>query len=247
MGHTITKPSKGVITETSNKCDEETYLKSLSVLEAYRFIQGRKSCLAPNVSLALPRDNEEAIRFNKSIRLKKIIFGSNYSAPVSELLTCGGAKVLEIGTGGGLWLTYMSNEYPTSIFLGLDVTTIFNPDQLPENSAYLEHNYHDGIPFPNDIYGSPTEIIGAGPATQKFILSACTIPEKLRSMNFKNIQIVEKPLPLSRNKINDQIEDELLLRTVEAFRVIMKVAIGCTDEEYDKLKRDITLEAETLE
>ncbi|CAG8655956.1 4726_t:CDS:2, partial [Cetraspora pellucida] len=97
------------------------------------------------------------------------------------------------------------------------------------------------------IHGTPTEIIGAGPATQRFMLAVRTIPDKLRSLNVKNIQVVEMPLLLSHNGATDeQIDDELLLRTVEAFRVIMKVAIGCTDEEYDKLKRNVGLEAETI-
>ncbi|CAG8780480.1 6592_t:CDS:2 [Cetraspora pellucida] len=252
MGQSLKKPVKNGINgvaETSKKSNEETYLKSLSVLEAHRFIQGRKFCLAQNASLALPRDNEEAMRINKVTKLIKVLFGSNYSAPVTEFLTCGGAKILEIGTGGGLWLSEMSIEYPMSIFLGLDITTIFNPMyRVLQPGGWME------------IHGTPSEIIGAGPATRRFMLAVrqClqinghnpdivrTIPEKLRSLNVKNIQVVEKPLLLSRNGAPDeQIDDELLLRTVEAFRVIMKVAIGCTDEEYDELKRNVGLEAET--
>ncbi|CAG8731784.1 26372_t:CDS:2, partial [Racocetra persica] len=78
-----------------------------------------------------------------------------------------------------------------------------------------------------------------------------TIPERLKRLNLKKIQVVEKPLSLShRNMISgEQLMDEqnLLLKTVEAYRVIMKVAIGCTDEEYDKLKSDITAEVKTID
>ncbi|CAG8810221.1 31641_t:CDS:2, partial [Racocetra persica] len=219
MGQSLKKLSKNgapknEVNEKDRKHNKDIYLKPLSVLEAYRFIQGRKFRLATNVTLTLPSDNEEAIRFNDSIKLLKQIFGSNYSAPVTKLLTCGGARVLEIGTFGGSWLNEMSIKFPMSIFLGLDVSTVFNPDCLPENSAFLEHNYHDGIPFPDDvicsfltfdyvyqqsvspkfreslfdnhlneicrvlkpggwieIYGSPTNIVNAGPATEQFILA----------------------------------------------------------------------------
>ncbi|RIB19560.1 hypothetical protein C2G38_2141576 [Gigaspora rosea] len=297
MGQSLKKPVKNEINEKPKKQDKEIYLKSLSALEAYRFIQGRKFRLTPNVALILPSDSEEAVRFNKSSNFLKTIFGSNYSAPVIQLLTHGDANVLEIGTVGGFWLADMAREFPTSAFMGLDITTIFNPDNLPENSAFLEHNYHEGIPFPDntfdyvyqqaisakfreslfndhleemfrvlkpggwmEIYGSPTQIIGAGPATGQFISAAreClringlnpdivrTIPEKLKTLNLKKIQKAEMPLSLSRRDTNsfDQLEDEqnLLLKTVEAYRVIMKVAMGCTDEEYDKLKKNIAIE-----
>ncbi|CAG8714771.1 42817_t:CDS:2 [Gigaspora margarita] len=260
MGQSLKKPVKNEINEKPKKQDKEIYLNSLSALEAYRFIQGRKFSLAPNVAFTLPSDNQEAIRFNESIKLKKKLFGSHFSAPVTELLTCGSAKVLEIGTVGGFWLADMAREFPMSTFMGLDITTIFNPDHLPENSAFLEHNYHEGIPFPDNVYGAPTQIIGAGPATEKFISAAreClqinglnpdivrSIPEKLKTLNLKKIQIAEMPLSLSRRSF-DQLEDEqnLLLQTVEAYRVIMKVAMGCTDEEYDKLKNNIAIEVET--
>ncbi|CAG8555200.1 19338_t:CDS:2 [Gigaspora rosea] len=122
---------------------------------AYKFIQGRKFRLTPNVALILPSDSEEAVRFNKSSNFLKTIFGSNYSAPVIQLLTHGDANVLEIGTAGGYWLHNMSLEFPKSTFLGLDVSTLFNPDCLPDNSAFLEHNYHEGIPFPDN-----TEMFG---------------------------------------------------------------------------------------
>ncbi|CAG8471869.1 21741_t:CDS:2 [Gigaspora margarita] len=263
MGQSLKKPVKNDIIEKPKKQDKEIYLKSLSALEAYRFIQGRKFSLAPNVALTLPSDSEEVIRFNESIKLMKQLFGSNFSAPVTELLACGSAKVLEIGTVGGFWLADMAREFPMSTFMGLDITTIFHPDHLPENSAFLEHNYHDGIPFPDNVYGAPTQIIGAGPATEKFISAAreClringlnpdivrTIPEKFKTLNLKKIQIAEMPLSLSRRDTIsfDQLEDEqnLLLQTVEAYRVIMKVAMGCTDEEYDKLKKNIAIEVET--
>ncbi|KAF0445555.1 S-adenosyl-L-methionine-dependent methyltransferase [Gigaspora margarita] len=300
MGQSLKKPVKNEINEKPKKQDKEIYLNSLSALEAYRFIQGRKFSLASNVAFILPNDNQEAIRFNESIKLKKKLFGSHFSAPVTELLTCGNAKVLEIGTVGGFWLADMAREFPMSTFMGLDITTIFNPDHLPENSALLEHNYHEGIPFPDntfdyifqhsisakfrenlfndhldemfrvlkpggwmEVYGAPTQIIGAGPATEKFITAAreClringlnadivrTIPEKLKTLNLKKIQIAEMPLSLSRRDTIsfDQLEDEqnLLLQTVEAYRVIMKVAMGCTDEEYDKLKYNIAIEVET--
>ncbi|KAF0445556.1 S-adenosyl-L-methionine-dependent methyltransferase [Gigaspora margarita] len=298
MGQPLKKPVKNETNEKCNKQNEETYLKPLSALEAYKFIQGRKFRLAPNVALALPSDSEEAIRFNESINLMKNLFGSNCSAPITKLLTCGGAKALEIGTGGGHWLHNMALEFPTSIFLGLDVATIFNQDYLPENSAFLEHNYHEGIPFPDntfdyiyqhsisakfreslfddhlcemsrvlkpggwmEIYGSPTHIVDAGPATERFIIGACkclqvnglnpsivrTIPEKLKRLNIKNVQVVERPLTLSRRNKNQDEQNLLLIRTVEAYRVIMKVAIGCTDEEYDKFKMAIATEIDTID
>ncbi|CAG8555178.1 19337_t:CDS:2 [Gigaspora rosea] len=78
-----------------------------------------------------------------------------------------------------------------------------------------------------------------------------TIPKTLKTLNIKNIQIVEMPFPLSSLNVisGDQIEDEqdFLLRAIEAYRVIMKITMGCTDEEYDKLKKHIAIEVETID
>ncbi|RIB30923.1 hypothetical protein C2G38_2237947 [Gigaspora rosea] len=278
--------------------DKEPPSLTFSVLDAHRFIEGRRFRIAKNAAYTFPSDCKEAIRFNESIKLMKRLFDSNYSAPVEKLLI-NGAKVLEIGTSGGFWLTDMSKQYSISTFLGLDASTIFNPECLPENCAFLEYNYFDEIPFPEDIFdfvfqqsistskfrgnlfdshlneicrvvkpggwieifGTTTEIVNAGPATKTFVESMLkcfhfnglnpnlvrTFPSKLKALKVTNIKVVEIPFylspdhPISRNK-----GQELLLATAESLRVMIKLTVGYSDEEYDVLIKNIIAETETL-
>ncbi|CAG8635674.1 24521_t:CDS:2 [Gigaspora margarita] len=197
--------------------DKEPPSLTFSVLDAHRFIEGRRFRIAKNATYTFPSDSKEAIRFNESIKLMKRLFDSNYSAPVEKLLI-NGAKVLEIGTSGGFWLTDMSKQYSISTFLGLDATTIFNPC-LPENCAFLEYNYFDEIPF----------------------------PENLKALKVTNIKVVEIPFYLSPNHpVSKNKGQELLLATAESLRVMIKLTVGYSDEEYDILIKNIIAETETL-
>ncbi|CAG8796977.1 9701_t:CDS:1, partial [Racocetra fulgida] len=54
---------------------------TISVIDAHRFIEGRKFCIVKNVNYTFPIDTQEASRFNESIKHMKRLFNSNYSAP----------------------------------------------------------------------------------------------------------------------------------------------------------------------
>ncbi|CAG8486323.1 7201_t:CDS:2 [Dentiscutata heterogama] len=238
--------------------DKEPPALTSSVIDEHRFIEGRRFRIATNATYIFPSDCKEATRFNETMKLMKRLFDSSYSAPVEKLLI-NGAKVLEIGTSGGFWLTDMSKQYSMSTFLGLDTSTIFNPECLPENCAFLEYNYFNEIPFPENIFGIISEIVNAGPATKTFVESMLkcfhfngldpnivrTFPRKLKSLNIRNIQVVEIPFyfspnhPISKNK-----GQELLLATAESLRVMIKLTVGYTDEEYDVLVKNIIAETE---
>ncbi|CAG8784374.1 7691_t:CDS:2, partial [Racocetra persica] len=178
-------------------------------------------------------------------------------------------------TSGGFWLTDMSKQYSMSTFMGLDASTMFNAESLPENCAFLEYNYFDEIPFPKnnemfrvlkpggwiEIFGTTTEIVNAGSATKTFVESMIkcfhfnglnpnivrTFPRKLKSLNIINVQVVEIPLYLSPNHpISKNKGQELLFATAESLRVMIKLTVGYNDEEYDQLLKNIAIETETL-
>ncbi|CAG8635655.1 24520_t:CDS:2 [Gigaspora margarita] len=252
----------------------ETYL-TISVIDAHKFIEGRRFCIAKDVTYTFPNDNQEASRFNESIKLMKQLFNSNYSAPVEKLLLHG-AKVLEIGTGGGFWLADMSKTFPMSIFLGLDISTTFHQTfdyvfQQSISSSKFRDNQLDihlreifRVVKPGgwiEIFGTPTEIINAGPASKEFIklVRKCyqfngldpsivhAYPNKLRSLNIKKVQVVETQYYLSHhNTTLENKESSLLLATAESLRVMIKMAVGYTDEAYDAILRGMAIEQKTL-
>ncbi|CAG8755691.1 6128_t:CDS:2, partial [Gigaspora rosea] len=238
----------------------EAYL-TISVLDAHRFIEGRRFCIAKDFTYTFPNDNQEASRFNDSIKLMKQLFNSNYSAPVEKLLSHG-AKVLEIGTGGGFWLADMSKSFPMSTFLGLDISTTFHQFRDNQLDTHLREIFR--VVKPGgwiEIFGTPTEIVNAGPASKAFIklVRKCyqfngldpsivhAYPNKLRSLKIKNVQVVETQYYLSHhNTTSDNKESSLLLATAESLRVMIKMAVGYTDEQYDAILRGMAIEQKTL-
>ncbi|CAG8844331.1 29368_t:CDS:1, partial [Racocetra persica] len=66
-----------------NMKKNEGYL-TISVIDAHRFIEGRRFCIAKNVNYTFPSDTQEASRFNESIKHMKRLFNSNYSTPVEN-------------------------------------------------------------------------------------------------------------------------------------------------------------------
>ncbi|CAH1761801.1 8644_t:CDS:2 [Entrophospora sp. SA101] len=94
---------------------------------------------------------------NKDYGLHEIIketWSNNFSAPVDEKLMNGGARVLDCGTGSGKWIVELSEIYPKSTFVGIDISTSSTPndDVIPLNAAFFECNIIDGLPFPNDTF-----------------------------------------------------------------------------------------------
>ena len=49
-------------------------------------------------------------------------------------------------------MTDMAYEYPSAIFIGVDISPIFPPEQKkPENATFLQ-NMLDGLPFEDDTF-----------------------------------------------------------------------------------------------
>jgi SAM-dependent methyltransferase len=57
------------------------------------------------------------------------------------------SKVLDVGTGSGLWVLEMAAEYPTMSFTGMDVNT-FQPHMIkPQNVQFVQANVLERTPF----------------------------------------------------------------------------------------------------
>ncbi|CAG8486343.1 7202_t:CDS:2, partial [Dentiscutata heterogama] len=162
----------------------------------------------------------------------------------------------------------MSKTFPMSTFLGIDLSTTFHQTfdyvfQQSISSSKFRNNQFDThlreifrVVKPGgwiEIFGTPTEIINAEPTSKKFVNSmrkcfqsngldpnlVYTYPNKLRSLNIKTIQVVEVQYYLSNhNKILENQESGLLLKTAESLRVMLKIVVGYTDEEYDAILRE---------
>ncbi|KAI9431178.1 S-adenosyl-L-methionine-dependent methyltransferase [Lactarius indigo] len=86
-------------------------------------------------SYVLPVDSDETKRQEAQHILLRMIIGSNYDAPVRELLNSnpGGRKVVDLCTGAGHWILDMAREFPHVKFRGLDLVPIqtrYPPDNV---------------------------------------------------------------------------------------------------------------------
>ncbi|CAG8463472.1 8740_t:CDS:2 [Paraglomus occultum] len=98
----------------------------------------------------LPSDQKEVERTYARNHLDKIIWEGNYSAPVFDSLSLG-ANVLDVGCGAGAWIVNMALEYPTSVFVGIDIVPLF-PEDYPPNMTFLRCNILNGLPFPDNTF-----------------------------------------------------------------------------------------------
>ena len=62
-----------------------------------------EDAVASDKLYVLPNDEEEMERLHMQHYIVRLLFGGNYSAPVTKRLESPGAKVLDLGCGSGIW------------------------------------------------------------------------------------------------------------------------------------------------
>ncbi|VDB83046.1 unnamed protein product [Peniophora sp. CBMAI 1063] len=107
----------------------------------FREVHGRKVNVL-NARYALPADDEELKRFEVLHRLTRFVLGgANYVGPVKSVLAPERApagdkvRVLDLGTGGGLWAIDMADEFPHAEVLGVDLAPL-QPQWVPANCTF---------------------------------------------------------------------------------------------------------------
>ncbi|CAG8474620.1 16654_t:CDS:2 [Funneliformis mosseae] len=124
------------------------------ILDTFRYIGGRRYHNVIDSKYYLPNDLTEIDRLEKQHYLFRHIWQGNFSAPIHENLRKkeNHACVLDVGCGPGTWVTEMAYEYPSAVFVGVDISPIFPSDQKkPENATFLQ-NMLDGLPFEDDTF-----------------------------------------------------------------------------------------------
>ncbi|KAG9289575.1 hypothetical protein G9A89_002348 [Geosiphon pyriformis] len=83
--------------------------------------------------------------------LHRLVFQSNFSAPIEERLKKG-IKVLDLCCGEGTWTLEMANEYPNSFFVGIDILKNY-PEQIkPPNVTFFQAGLYETIPFEDNSF-----------------------------------------------------------------------------------------------
>ncbi|KAI0054139.1 S-adenosyl-L-methionine-dependent methyltransferase [Auriscalpium vulgare] len=124
----------------------------------FRTVGGRR-CNSLNGRYIMPADEEELKRFDLFHRMIRFVLGNkNYVGPVQDILSPDRAargdklRVLDLGTGGGLWAIDMADEFPHVDVTGVDLAPL-QPPVVPLNCTFelcdLDSNC---LPYPSNSY-----------------------------------------------------------------------------------------------
>ncbi|RIA81457.1 S-adenosyl-L-methionine-dependent methyltransferase [Glomus cerebriforme] len=101
-------------------------------------------------SYVFPFDDDEVDRLIIQHYIFQYIWDCNFSSPVDNLLK-GGAKVLDVGCGPGVWTLEMADKYRNSSFTGIDIVANFPQTIKPENTTFVTGNLKK-LPFEDNTF-----------------------------------------------------------------------------------------------
>ncbi|OJJ79327.1 class I SAM-dependent methyltransferase [Aspergillus glaucus CBS 516.65] len=102
----------------------------------YTYENGRRYHSYHEGEYVLPNDEQEQDRLDLSHHIYKMLFrGALYRAPIDEP-----RRVLDIGTGTGIWAIDFADEHPESEVIGNDLSPI-QPSWIPPNCRFEVDDY----------------------------------------------------------------------------------------------------------
>jgi SAM-dependent methyltransferase len=103
-----------------------------SSIEKYRHENGRTYHAYRDGKYLIPNDEEEQDRLDLLHHLFKMVLeGELYTAPLSSQPQ----RILDVGTGTGIWAIEMGERFPTAIVIGTDLSPI-QPNWVPSNVKF---------------------------------------------------------------------------------------------------------------
>lgn len=80
---------------------------------------GRRYHAFKDESYVMPNDDSESDRLDLTHQMLKIVLGNKIAlAPIGEKPS----RILDIGTGTGIWAVEMADEYPGAEIIGTDLS-----------------------------------------------------------------------------------------------------------------------------
>ncbi|KAI9275558.1 S-adenosyl-L-methionine-dependent methyltransferase [Phascolomyces articulosus] len=145
--------STGTTTATINSKHRDAY--DQNTISSQSSTTRRRMHQVANSSYWFPNDDEEMDRLiGQHFALKAFLNGNivescipHVPTPLSE-----GAKVLDLGCGGGAWVMDFATEYPSAECIGVDMVDVFPKAIRPTNVNFEVANVLEGLPFPDNSF-----------------------------------------------------------------------------------------------
>lgn len=117
-----------------------TYTASLtSSIRNYRYENGRRYHAYREGSYLLPNDESENDRLDIHNHLMTLLLDGNlHMAPIGK----NPQRILDIGTGTGIWAIEMGDMYPSAEIIGVDFSPI-QPSMVPPNVRFIIDDVED--------------------------------------------------------------------------------------------------------
>ncbi|KAL2397735.1 Methyltransferase pytC [Exophiala dermatitidis] len=113
----------------------------------HRFENGRRYHAYKEGSYFMPNDEPEQQRLNMQHQADYLALGRrNLLAPIAHP-----RRILDLGTGTGIWAVEMGDQFPSAEIVGLDLSPI-QPSAVPPNVKFEVDDVEDNWTFPNSSF-----------------------------------------------------------------------------------------------
>ncbi|KAH7309666.1 S-adenosyl-L-methionine-dependent methyltransferase [Stachybotrys elegans] len=109
----------------------------------YQYENGRRYHAYREGQYVLPNDDQEQERLDLQHHIWRLLLGGRlYTAPLPDMETHPALRILDLGTGTGIWAIDMADEFPASTVAGIDLSPI-QPEWVPSNCRFHVDDYED--------------------------------------------------------------------------------------------------------
>jgi SAM-dependent methyltransferase len=132
---------------------ESSSFRSISVTSSmhnYRYENGRRYHAYQDGKYLLPNDEAEQDRLDFHHHLWRLMIGGKlFRAPIGS----NPQRVLDLGTGTGIWSIDFADEFPSAFVIGTDLSPI-QPSSVPPNCRfYVDDNESEWTFGPDETFG----------------------------------------------------------------------------------------------
>lgn len=109
----------------------------------YQYENGRRYHAYREGQYVLPNDDAEQERLDLQHHIWRLLLGGRlYTAPLPPPEESPSLRVLDLGTGTGIWAVDLADEFPTAQVYGVDLSPI-QPEWVPNNCQFHVDDYED--------------------------------------------------------------------------------------------------------